>query len=83
VMKWGILIFAFVCVVFFLFATYMAFFRDWGSKHYLVAKKYPFTPFYLLALLGERFYIICYKVGIIIALISTTALCIFVLTDLF
>ena len=83
IMKWVFLVFSFACAISILFVTYMAFFRDWGHKHYLVAKKYPFTPYYLLALLGERFYVICYKVGLIIALLITILLCIMTLTNWF
>ena len=80
-MSWGILVFAFVCMVVCLFATYMAFFHDWGSKHFLIAKKYRFTPFFLLALFGERFYVIYYKVGVVSALIATIGLCIWILIN--
>lgn len=75
-MRWFLLVFAFGSFVLLLFGTYMAFFRDWGRKHFLAAKKYPFTPDYLITLFGERFYIIYYKVGVIITLLGMAGFCV-------
>lgn len=45
------------------FFTYAAWWRDWGKKHYAMARKYPFTPFYLISLLGEHAYDIIYRIA--------------------
>jgi hypothetical protein len=53
----------------------MTWFRDWGRKHYLKGGKY--FPFSVIAHLGERFYIIYYKIGVISVLVC--AIVIFIL----
>jgi hypothetical protein len=73
-MKLFFIIFGSLMTAFSLFGNYMAWFRDWGKKHYKVAKRYPFTPYALITLLGERFYIICYRIGVVIALIVSILL---------
>jgi hypothetical protein len=52
----------------------MAWYRNWGKKHYQAAKKSPLTPYYLISLLGERIYELIYKISMTAYLIGSLSI---------
>jgi hypothetical protein len=65
----------FVLLAFSLFLLYGAWFRNWGEKHYSIAKKYP-SNYFLLTFFGENKYAAIYKTAVTFITILIPVSCI-------
>ncbi len=58
-----------------LFVAYMTWRHDWGRKHFMVARKMKsYPPAYLWTLLGERWYVRLYVIGVVIGVFAAATL---------